>query len=66
MTLSELDEDCEKAFDWMKLVDVDPNWGLGNLFEFLPNGVEPTMGLPIMRVPRRYTFGNRRILSFHE
>lgn len=60
MTLDGIGEDCEKALEWMREVDIDPNWGLGNLFEFLAVGVQPVMGLPLMRVPRRYTFGKLR------
>ena len=64
MTVDELHHDCEKAVEWMMTVDVDPNWGLGNLFEFAPVGVQPTMGLPVMRVPRRYTYGTSLMRVF--
>ena len=57
-TLKDLDGDCEQAYERMRSVDIDPNWGLGNLFQFLPLGEQPTMGLRVVRVPRRYVFGN--------
>ena len=57
ITVDQLNNDCQQAFEWMKLVDIDPNWGVGNIFEFAPVGVQPSMGLPVMRTPRRYTYG---------
>ena len=58
MTLGELGRDCVQAYEWMDSVDIQPNWGRGNIFEFVPVGEQPVLGLPVMRVPRRYTHGD--------
>ena len=66
MTLGDWDEDCEWAFERMQSADIDPNWGLGNFFEFLPFAEQPTMGLQTVRVPRRYVFGNTKRASISQ